>query len=148
MNTPLTAELLLVEDDPTDAELTIRALQKQGIINDVFHVENGIDALNFIFSQNEFAGRHPAKNLRLILLDLKLPKVNGLEVLKKVKSNPATRNIPVVILSSSREQIDIERAYATGANAYVVKPVNFSDFQYTIQNTCLFWMQVNESPIN
>lgn len=148
MNTPKNTEVLLVEDNPTDVELTFRALKKQGITNDVFHVETGIDALNFIFCREEYAGRTVAKRLRLILLDLKLPKVSGLEVLKQVKSNPETSCIPVVILSSSKERIDIEQAYASGANAYVVKPVNFTDFQYIIQNTCIFWMQVNESPSN
>lgn len=130
-----------------DAELILRVLQKQGLVNCFFHVENGVDALNFIFCRECFSKRNSG-NLKLILLDLKLPKINGVQVLKEVKSNPATSNIPIVIFSSSKELIDIEEAYASGANAYVVKPVNFSDFQFMIQETCLFWMQVNESPVN
>lgn len=139
------ADILLVEDNPTDAELTIRTLKKQGLVNEVFHVIDGEEALDFIFTRNSFAGREKAPGVKVILLDLKLPKVSGLEVLKEVKSNPLTSMIPVVILSSSREDPDIEKAYAYGANSYVVKPVNFTDFVTAVQNAGLYWLLINET---
>lgn len=141
------ADILLVEDNPTDAELTIRTLKKQGLVNEVFHVIDGEEALDFIFGRNTFAGRRSAPQVKVILLDLKLPKVSGLEVLREVKSNPHTAMIPVVIISSSREDPDIEKAYAFGANSYVVKPVNFADFVTAVQNAGLYWLLINETKL-
>ena len=137
-------EVLLVEDNLTDAELTIRALKRQGLVNKVFHVEDGEAALDFVRCRGEFAGRRNEDRLKVILLDMKLPKVNGLEVLKQLKSDPSTSHIPVVMLSSSREDPDIQNAYRLGANSYVVKPVNFTDFIHAVQNAGLYWLLINE----
>lgn len=139
-------EILLVEDNPNDAELTIRALKKQYVANDLYVVEDGQEALDFIFCRGKFRERNPGKPLKVIFLDLKLPKISGLEVLKEIKSNPKTKKLPVVIITSSKEDPDIEEAYALGANSYVVKPVDFDDFVKAIQNTGLFWLLVNEAP--
>jgi CheY-like chemotaxis protein len=139
-------EILLVEDNPRDAELTMRALKKRNLLNVVHWVEDGADALDFLAGQGKYT-RHPGSPfLKLVLLDLKLPKVNGLEVLKEIKTNPATKNIPVVILTSSREDPDIKAAYALGANSYVVKPVDFDGFLEAINYTGLYWMLVNRPP--
>jgi two-component system, response regulator len=139
-------EILIVEDNPDDAELTIRALRKYNLGNDLFIAENGEIALDFIFCRGEFKSRNPAKLLKVIFLDLKLPKIDGLEVLRQIKSNPKTKKLPVVILTSSKEDPDISSAYELGANSYVVKPVNFSAFIKAIENSGLFWLLVNETP--
>lgn len=143
----LKSDVLLVEDNPNDAELTIRALKKQGFANEIFHVEDGEQALDFLFCRGEFSNRSGSQPVKVVLLDLKLPKVNGLEVLREVKADPVTSKIPVVILTSSREDPDISTAYELGANSYVVKPVDFDDFVKAVQNTGLFWLLVNEPPI-
>jgi two-component system response regulator len=139
-------EILIVEDNPTDAELTIRALKKHNLANDLFVAEDGQQALDFIYCKGQFESRHPSKPLKVIFLDLKLPKVNGLEVLKEIKSNPQTKKLPVVVITSSKEDPDIKSAYELGANSYVVKPVDFDDFIKALQNTGLFWLLVNEAP--
>jgi two-component system, response regulator len=139
-------EILIVEDNPTDAELTIRALKKHNLANDLFVAEDGQQALDFIYCKGQFESRHPSKPLKVIFLDLKLPKVNGLEVLKEIKSNPLTKKLPVVVITSSKEDPDIKAAYELGANSYVVKPVDFDDFIKAMQNTGLFWLLVNETP--
>lgn len=139
-------EILIVEDNPNDAELTIRALKKQNLANDFYIAEDGQQALDFVFCKGEFSSRNAAKPLKVIFLDLKLPKINGLEVLKELKSNPLTMKLPVVVVSSSKEDPDIKAAYAFGANGYVVKPVDFNDFVKAMQQTGLFWLLVNESP--
>jgi two-component system, response regulator len=139
-------EILLVEDNPNDAELTIRALKKYNLGNELYVAQDGQEALDFVFCQGEFASRHSVKSLRVIFLDLKLPKINGLEVLKEIKSDPRTKKLPVVIITSSKEDPDIETAYELGANSYVVKPVGFDDFIRAMQNTGLFWLLVNEVP--
>jgi two-component system, response regulator len=139
-------EILIVEDNPTDAELTLRALKKHNLANDLFVAEDGQQALDFIYCKGEFSSRHPAKPLKVIFLDLKLPKVNGLEVLKEIKTNSLTKKLPVVVITSSKEDPDINAAYELGANGYVVKPVDFEDFVRVIQNTGLFWLLVNEAP--
>lgn len=143
----LRSDVLLVEDNPSDAELTVRALKKQGFANEIFHVEDGEQALDFLFCRGEYSNRSIDQPVKVVLLDLKLPKVNGLEVLREVKANPATSRIPVVILTSSREDPDISTAYELGANSYVVKPVDFDDFIKAVQNTGLFWLLVNEPPV-
>lgn len=139
-------EILIVEDNPNDAELTIRALKKQNLANDFYVAEDGQQALDFVFCKGEFSSRSPAKPLKVIFLDLKLPKISGLEVLKELKSNPLTMKLPVVVVSSSKEDPDIKAAYAYGVNGYVVKPVDFNDFVKAMQQTGLFWLLVNESP--
>lgn len=139
-------DILLVEDNPHDAELTVRTLRKENLANQVFVAEDGEEALEFIFCRGRFADRNRSKPLKVIFLDLKLPKVNGLEVLKEIKTNPATMKLPVVIITSSREDPDIKTAYELGANSYVVKPVDFDAFLHAISNTGLYWGLINEPP--
>ncbi len=139
-------EILIVEDNPNDAELTIRVLKKNNLVNELYLAEDGQEALDFIYCKGQFINRHPSKPLKVIFLDLKLPKVSGLEVLKEIKSNPLTKKLPVVILTSSKEDPDIEAAYEYGANSYVVKPVDFDDFVKALHNSGFFWLLVNESP--
>lgn len=139
-------EILIVEDNPDDAELTLKALKKNNLANDLFVVEDGQEALDFVFCTGKYASRHASKPLKAIFLDLKLPKISGLEVLKAIKSNPQTKTLPVIVITSSREDPDIKSAYEYGANSYVVKPVNFTDFINSMQHTGLFWLLVNEAP--
>ena len=139
-------DILIVEDNPNDAELAIRALKKSNLANHIFVTENGEEALDFIFSRGEFAERDKSKALKVIFLDLKLPKVSGLEVLKVLKSHESTKMLPVVIITSSKEDPDIQEAYALGANSYVVKPVDFNSFMQAINHTGLFWLLINVPP--
>ncbi len=141
----LRSDVLLVEDNPYDAELTIRALKKQGLANKIFHAVDGVEALDFLFCRGKFTDRDIYNPVKVVLLDLKLPKLNGLEVLKEVKSNPVTAKIPIVVLTSSREDPDMTKAYELGVNSYVVKPVDFDDFIKAVQQTGLFWLLVNET---
>jgi len=139
-------EILLVEDNSSDAEMTIRVLKKNNLANRLLHVKDGAEALDFIFAEGEYANRQIENVPNLILLDLKLPKVNGLQVLQKIKSDERTKKIPVVMLTSSREDPDINKCYSMGANGYVVKPVEFDAFSKTVANIGLYWMIVNEPP--
>lgn len=139
-------QILIVEDNPNDAELTLRALKKHNLANEVYVAEDGEEALDFIFAKGKFTARNLAKPLKVIFLDLKLPKISGLEVLKRIKSDPSTKKLPVVIITSSKEDPDIKAAYDLGTNGYVVKPVDFNDFIKVMQNTGLFWLLVNEAP--
>jgi len=138
-------EILIVEDSPEDAELAIRALTKSNVANNIIHVSDGAQALDFIFGQGEFEGRNKANLPKVILLDLKMPKVNGLEVLEKIKSDPITKPTPVVILTSSAEDPDIKKCYALGANSYIVKPVEFGNFSKTVSDLGLYWMVLNKT---
>lgn len=138
-------EILIVEDNPHDAELTLRALRKNNLANKFYVVEDGEEALDFIFCKGKYADRDFAKPPKVIFLDLKLPKISGLEVLQEIKSNPLTKSLPVVVITSSREDPDIKKAYELGVNSYVVKPVNFDDFLSAMSNTGLYWLLVNES---
>lgn len=140
-------DILLVEDNHDDAELTIRALKRHGLANNLFWVEDGAQALDFVFCRGQFSGRTSTKPLKVILLDLKLPKLNGLEVLRELKSNEKTKRLPVVVVTSSREDPDVKTAYELGVNSYVVKPVDFDDFVNALSNTGLYWMLMNESPL-
>lgn len=140
-------EVLLVEDNPYDVKLTLRALEQHRLANRVEVVRDGQEALDFLFGSvatDTQAAPNPAP--RLILLDLKLPKVSGLEVLETVKSNPRTRTIPITILTSSREDTDIERAYELGVNSYIVKPVDFAQFSEAVRQLGLYWLLLNEPP--
>ncbi|MFA7534925.1 MAG: response regulator [Desulfuromonadales bacterium] len=137
-------DILLVEDNPQDAELTIRALQKRHLANKLHLAEDGAEALDFIFCRGAHAGRQIDQPPRLILLDLKLPKVDGLEVLRTLKADERTRSIPVVVVTSSREDPDIQTAYALGANSYVVKPVDFASFMEAVGHLGFYWLLVNE----
>lgn len=144
---PNSIDVLLVEDNINDAELTIRELKKNGMANNLFHVQDGEEALDFIFAKGKYLGirdvLHPPK---LILLDIQMPKVNGIEVLEKVKDNDITKATPVVILTSSKEDPDIQRCYALGANSYIVKPVNFEGFTAAIKNLGFYWLLLNQHP--
>ncbi len=139
-------EIVIVEDNPNDAELMIRSLKKNRLANSLIVLEDGEQALDFIFCQGEYADRDIFRPPKVIFLDLKLPRVNGLEILKQVKSNEQTRKIPVVIVTSSKEDPDIAAAYDLGANSYVVKPVNFDNFMKTMNQLGLFWLVINEKP--
>ena len=139
-------DILLVEDNPQDAELTIRALKKHNLANRLFTVEDGAEALNFIFCRGKYATRDNGHSPKVVLLDLKLPKVSGLEVLRALKQDERTRSIPVVVVTSSREDPDIKTAYALGANSYVVKPVDFDAFAESVSSLGLYWLLVNQPP--
>jgi two-component system, response regulator len=146
MNKFEVVDILLVEDSPFDAELTIRAIQGHNLVNPFYVVEDGAEALDFIFCRGAYAGREFIRSLKVILLDLKLPKMSGLEVLKVIKSDERTRDIPVVILTSSQEDPDIKTAYALGANSYVVKPVDFHTFEEVVSKLGYYWLLVNQPP--
>jgi two-component system, response regulator len=146
MTSMIPVDILIVEDNPNDAELTVRALKKQNLANHVFTVEDGEEALDFIFCRGKYSGRNILKPPKVIFLDLKLPKIGGLEVLKEIKSNPSTKSLPVVIVTSSREDPDIKKAYELGVNSYVVKPVDFESFLMAMTNAGLFWLVINEVP--
>jgi CheY-like chemotaxis protein len=137
--------ILLVEDSPNDAELTMEALAEHNLANIVAWVKDGEEALDFLYHRGAHAER-PGNNPALILLDLKLPKVDGLEVLKTIKQDEKLKTIPVVVLTSSREESDLITSYQTGVNAYVVKPVNFPDFMQAVKELGFFWAIINESP--
>ncbi len=139
-------EILLVEDNPSDAEMTIRALKKNNLANRLLHLTNGADALDFVFGEGPYAHRQVEDYPNLILLDLKMPKVNGKDVLRRIKGDERTRKIPVVVLTSSREDPDIKVCYDLGANGYVVKPVEFDAFHKAISDLGFFWLIVNERP--
>jgi len=139
-------DILIVEDNPSDAELTVRALKKSNLANHIFIAENGEEALDFVFSRGKFSERDKSKTLKVIFLDMKLPKVDGLEVLKVLKSNELTKMLPVVIVTSSKEDPDIQAAYELGANSYVVKPVDFDSFIQAINTTGLYWLLINVPP--
>ncbi len=139
------AVILLVEDNASDADMTIRALRKNNLANNLIHVKDGAEALDFIFAEGVYAQRDSAKQPKVILLDLKMPKVNGLEVLEKIKSDERTSDIPVVVLTSSKEDPDIKKCYQLGVNSYVVKPVEFEDFYQAVSDLGLYWMIVNQT---
>lgn len=132
-------EILLVEDNPSDAEMTIRALRKGHIANKIIHLEDGQEAIEYLFGKKE----NPKP--KVILLDLKMPKVNGIEVLQRIKSDERTKLIPVVVLTSSKEDPDIKKCYELGVNAYVVKPVEVESFNKAVQDLGLFWILINQT---
>jgi two-component system response regulator len=144
MTTNDKAEILLVEDNPEDAELTIRALTKQHLANKIVHLEDGAEALDFIYGLGNYSGRDINQMPKVILLDLKMPKIGGLEVLKKIKSDQRLKTIPAVVLTSSAEDPDIKAAYQLGANSYIVKPVDFNSFYKTVADLGLYWLVVNK----
>ena len=141
-------EVLLVEDNINDAELSIRELNKNHVSNNLFHVQDGEEALDFIFALGKYSSVRNVNHLpKIILLDIQMPKVNGLEVLHKIKSDERTKIIPVVMLTSSKEDPDIQKCYALGANSYIVKPVNFDLFVEAIKNLGFYWLLLNQSPL-
>ena len=140
-------EILLVEDSAEDLELTLRALRKANLANHIEVARDGAEALDFIFGEGTHAGRQIEDSPKLILLDLKLPKLDGLEVLQRIKGDPRTRHIPVVVLTSSKEQNDVVRSYRLGVNSYIVKPVNFEGFTAAVQELGMYWLLLNQPPI-
>jgi two-component system response regulator len=147
MSSDREVEILLVEDNPADAELTLRALKKRNLANRVIRVYDGEEALDFIFARGQYSARQIENKPRVILLDLKLPKVDGLEVLRAVKSDPRTQVIPVVMLTSSKEEKDIIESYRLGANSYIVKPVDFDKFLAAVDELGLYWLLINQPPV-
>ena len=139
-------EILLVEDNPHDVEMTLRALKKQNLANKVHVVKDGAEALDYLFANNTYADRNMSQSPKLILLDLKLPKVDGLEVLRQVKSDERTKTIPVVVLTSSREEQDMIESYKLGVNSYIVKPVDFDKFLDSVGELGFYWLLLNEQP--
>lgn len=137
-------DILLVEDNPDDEELALHALQQNNLANRIEVVRDGVEALDFIFKRGDYADR--GNNPRVILLDLKLPRVDGLEVLRQVKADPATRKIPVVVLTSSREDRDLVESYDLGVNSYIVKPVDFEGFNEAVRQLGLYWLLINQPP--
>lgn len=139
-------DILLIEDNPEDVEITLRAFRKNHIANKIHVVRDGEEALECLFSTGRYAESSACANIKLILLDLKLPKVDGLEILQKCKSDPRTKNIPVVVLTSSREERDLVQSYNLGVNSYVVKPVDFPQFTEAVRQLGLYWVLLNQVP--
>ena len=138
-------EILLVEDNPSDAKLAIKALQRNNLANRVYLVKDGEEALDFLFARGKYESRKGALNLKVVMLDLKLPKIDGLEVLRVIKNDPLTRMIPVVMLTSSKEEKDIVESYKLGVNSYIVKPVDFEQFVKSVAELGLYWCILNET---
>ncbi len=139
-------EILLVEDNSNDAELTIRALKKQNLANSLHWVKDGAEALDYIYAKGEYSDRELENRPKVILLDLNLPKIDGLEVLKKIKEDKSTKMIPVVVLTSSREEEDMVKSYNYGVNSYIVKPVDFDKFVKSVSDLGLYWVLLNKLP--
>ena len=140
-------EILLVEDNPYEAELTIRGPKKHNFANNLHHIDDGADALDFIFERGKYEG-HLAGLPKLILLDIKLPRVDGIEILRQIKANDKTKAIPVVILTSSKENQDVRACYELGVNSYIVKPVDFDSFSKAVADLGMYWMLLNTAPGN
>jgi CheY-like chemotaxis protein len=139
-------EILLVEDNPNDLELTLRALRKANLTNNIQVARDGAEALDFLFCEGAYANRKLEDGPKVVLLDLKLPKIDGLEVLRRVKTDERTKSIPVVVLTSSKEQKDVVDSYHLGVNSYIVKPVNFEGFANAVQEIGMYWLLLNQAP--
>jgi CheY-like chemotaxis protein len=146
MNETKIVEILIVEDTPEDLELALRALKKANLANHIQTARDGAEALEFIFCDGAYADRKIEDTPKVILLDLKLPKVDGLEVLRRIKNDPRTMSIPVVVLTSSKEQKDLVESYRLGVNSYIVKPVNFEGFISAVQELGMYWLLLNQPP--
>jgi len=142
----MASEIILVEDNISDADLIKRALAKSNVANKILHLKDGQEALDYLFSEGQWKGIKTSNVTKLILLDLKMPKISGLEVLKKIKSHEETKKIPVVVLTSSKEDPDIQECYKLGVNSYVVKPLGFDEFSKTVIQLGLYWMLLNQHP--
>ncbi len=142
-----TVEILLVEDNPNDVELTLHALRKYNLVNHINVVRDGAEALEFIFCTGAYAHRRIENSPKVILLDLRLPKVDGLEVLQRVKADPRTRIVPVVVLTASREERDLVESYQLEANSYIIKPVDFGQFTEAVRQIGLYWLLLNQPPV-
>src|SRR5258706_8915482 len=138
-------EILLTEDNPNDVELTLRALQKHNLANKVYVVKDGAEALDFIFATGQYSSRNINLPPKVIFLDLKLPKVSGIEVLRKIKSDDKTKTVPVVVVTSSQESQDIQECYKLGVNSYIQKPIEFDNFVKAISDAGLYWLVINKS---
>lgn len=147
MITATDVEVLLVEDNPADEELTLRSLKTSNLTNRIAVARDGAEALDFLFGRGPHAGRQSNYRPKVVLLDLKLPKVDGLEVLAAIRNDERTRTLPVVVLTSSREEPDIQRCYALGVNSYIVKPVNFDAFVKAVSDAGLYWLLLNQPPL-
>jgi two-component system, response regulator len=141
-----TTTILLVEDNPDDEALTVRAFKKSNLSNEVVVAHDGVEALEYLFAEGAYADRDPREVPNLVLLDIKLPKLDGLEVLQRIRENELTHMLPVVMLTSSKEQDDLARSYSLGANSYIRKPVDFAQFMTAIQQLGLYWLVLNERP--
>jgi CheY-like chemotaxis protein len=139
-------EILLVEDNPRDAEMTLRSLRKHNFAVRAHWVKDGGEALDFMFCEGEYAAREPSRALKLVLLDIKMPRVDGIEVLRRLKGDARTRTTPVVIMTSSQEERDMVESYALGVNSYIVKPVQFEAFLETVAKVGLYWVLANRIP--
>ena len=139
-------DILLVEDNQNDVKLTLRALKRNNLVNEIKVVSDGAEALDYLFARNEYSERNFEDFPQVIFLDLKLPKINGLEVLEQIKANPKTKKIPVVIVTSSGEDSDLKRCYELGANSYVIKPVNFDSFVESVSKLGFYWLILNKTP--
>ena len=146
MNNLNAVEIVLIEDNPHDAELALRALKKHGLANKVQLLQDGAEALDFIFAAGAYADRSMDARPKVILLDLKLPKVDGLEILRRLKADAHTRSIPVVVMTSSQEEQDIVESYRLGVNSYIVKPVDFDKFAQSVADMGLYWLLLNKVP--
>jgi len=146
MNVEWPVEILLVEDNQNDAELAMHALKKHKLANRIEVVRDGAEALDFVFARGAYGHRDINQTPRVVLLDLKLPKVDGLEVLRQIKADPRTRKIPVVVLTSSREERDVMESYNLGVNSYILKPVDFQQFTEAVRTIGLYWLLLNEPP--
>ena len=138
--------ILLVEDNPDDEELTIRALKKNNVTNSLVVARDGVEALDFLFGTGAYAGRDTAVVPGLVLLDLKLPKIDGLEVLRRIRADERTRRMPVTVLTSSKEEQDLIKSYDLGANSYIRKPVDFNQFTEAVRQLGMYWLMLNEVP--
>ncbi|MEI6820478.1 MAG: response regulator [Bacteroidota bacterium] len=139
-------DILLIEDNPNDAELTLRALKKNNVANKVHLITDGAEALDFFFAKGKYEGRDVTSTPKVVILDLKLPKVDGLEILKRVKADERLKLMPIVVLTSSKEECDVIESYKLGANSYIVKPVDFNKFAEAIKDLGMYWLLLNEPP--
>jgi two-component system response regulator len=141
-----TKPILLIEDTPDDAELTVMSLRQSGLLNEVIIAEDGVAALDYLFGEGQYAGRNALNTPALVLLDIKMPRMDGIEVLRRLRADQRTRLMPIVVLTTSTEDVDLVRAYESGANAYVRKPVSLSEFHEAVRQLGLFWILTNEAP--
>jgi two-component system, response regulator len=146
-NESIAVDILLVEDNPYDAEMTIRALRKKNLTNSLIHLKNGAEAIDFLFGTGTYEKRNTSQNPKVILLDLKMPKLDGIQVLSAIRKDERTREIPVVVLTSSREDPDIRECYRLGVNSYIVKPVDFDKFIDAVSLLGLYWLLLNQPPV-